>query len=129
MPLNMANIVAQTGLFLGPNARYTFSGTCIQQPLACKGEEALGHPTLSFVVSREEPSTTTGGGGAPERSDSVEHRCDKQLVTCYISTAYSYVSAFTLETWEQASILQTAAKEAVQITMTEPPILGYAECR
>ncbi len=102
-----------------PNARYTFSGTCIQQPLVGKGEVALEHPTISFVVSREEPSTTTGGGGAPERSDSVEHRSDKQLVTCSISKACYYVSAVTFETWEQANILQTVAEEAVHITMTE----------
>ncbi len=92
---------------------------CIQQPLVGEEDKTLERSTLSFAESREEPSTTTGGGGAPERSDSVEHRSDKQLVTCSISKACYYVSADTLETWEQANILQTAAEEAVHITMTE----------
>ncbi len=65
-------------------------------------EEALKHPTLSFAESRNEPSITTEGTELVkevvyELLNSVEHHCDEQLLTCSISTAYSFASTVKFE--------------------------------
>ncbi len=64
-----------------------------------------------------------------ELLNSVVRDRDEQFVTCSTSTACSYISTVTFETWEQRHILQTDAERTVQIPMTEAPMHGYPQCR
>ncbi len=76
------------------------------------------------MESRVEPSLTKEGSEllnevVCERLESAERHCDEQLVTCSISTVNPYVSTTTFETWVHTNILQTAAEEAVQMSMID----------